>query len=348
MRRRLMRRRDPGKGRRRPFRRRTWNVTGITTGALVLLVAVIATGCIVKDAGPQSPVTPLYAHLERFQALAEEHGDRAAGTPGYEAAAQYVEQQLESAGFDSSRQYFTVDDDGEEIETFNIIAETEAGSDDDVIMLGAHLDGVPGSPAINDNASGVAALLEAARELGRQDGIRNKVRFAWWGAEEFRRPYGSRHYVEELDEHDELESISAYLNVDMVASTNSVIAVYDARDSEASLDIPEGSVKIMRFFVDYFNARKQPWVTSGWDFSSDQRPFARSDVPVGGLFAGSDERKSSKEARLFGGTAKAPRDPNYHTPQDDINNVDLETLDIMSDALTHAATTWAQDSSALK
>jgi Zn-dependent M28 family amino/carboxypeptidase len=343
-----MRRRDRGKGRRRPGRRRTRNAAGLTIGALALLVAVIASGCIVKDPGPQSTVTPLHAHLQRFQALAEEHGDRAAGTPGYEAAAQYVEQQLESAGLDSNRQYFTVDDDGEEIETFNIIAETEAGDDDNVIMLGAHLDGVPGSPAINDNASGVAALLEAARELGRQDGIKNTVRFAWWGAEEFRRPYGSRHYVDELEEQDELDSISAYVNVDMIASTNPVIAVYDAKDPEASLDIPDGSVEVMDFFADYFDARKQPWVPTGWDFHSDQRPFARSDVPVGGLFTGSDERKSRKEARLFGGTAKEPRDPNYHTPGDDISNVDLETLDIMSDAITHAATTLAGDSSALE
>ncbi|MCY1158987.1 MAG: family metallo-hydrolase [Citricoccus sp.] len=280
--------------------------------------------------------------------MAEEHGDRAAGTPGYEAAAQYVEQQLESAGFNSTRQYLTVYDDGEEFETFNIIAETEQGSDEEVIMLGAHLDGVPGGPGINDNASGAATLLEAATELGAQDTVTNRIRFAWWGAEEFRRPYGSRHYVRELEDEDELDSVLAYVNVDMVASPNPVIGVYDAQDTDASMDIPEGSVKIMRFFADYFTARDQPWVATDWDMVSDQRPFVRADVPTGGLFTGSGERKSRREAGVFGGTAKAPRDPNYHTPQDDLDNVDLETLEIMTGAITHAATTWAQDSSSLE
>jgi aminopeptidase S len=315
---------------------------------VVLLAAIVAiAGKMASDAGRTETGTPVYEHLKQFQALADEHGDRAAGTSGYEAAAQYVEGQLESAGFESRRQYFTVDDDGEEIETFNVIAETTEGSDEDVIMLGAHLDGVPGSAAINDNASGVAALLEAAKELGTRDEINHRVRFAWWGAEEFRRPYGSRHYVKALDE-DELDSITAYLNVDMVASSNPIIAVYNARDYEASLDIPDGSAAVMRFFTDYFEAREQAWVPTGWDFSSDQRAFARAGVPTGGLFTGSDERKSRREAGLFGGTAKAPRDPNYHTAGDDLSNVDLATLDIMTDAITHAATTLAEDNSALE
>lgn len=344
----MFRSRNRSAGHGRPGRRRTRNIAVIAIGALALLVAVILAGQMVGDARRGAPVNRVHGHLQQFQAMAEEHGDRAVGTSGYEAAAQYVEQQLESAGFASTRQYFTFDDDGEEIESFNIIAETVEGSDEEVILLGAHLDGVPGGPGINDNASGAAALLEAATALGAQDTVVNKVRFAWWGAEEFRRPKGSRHYVDELEDEEELDSLLAYVNVDMVASPNPIIGVYNARDAEASLDIPEGSVTIMRFFVDYFNARGQPWVATGWDMSSDQRPFARADVPVGGLFTGSDERKSRREAGLFGGTAKAPRDPNYHTPQDDIDNVDLQTLDIMTDALTHAAITWAQDSSALE
>lgn len=332
----------------RPGRRRTRNIALLAIGAVALVVAVVLAGQWAGDPRKGAPVSRVHGHLQEFQAMADEHGDRAAGTPGYEAAAQYVERQLESAGLDSTRQYFTVDDDGEEFETFNIIAETEQGSDEEVIMLGAHLDGVPGGPGINDNASGAAALLEAATVLGAQDTVTNRIRFAWWGAEEFRRPHGSRHYVRDLEEEDELESVLAYVNVDMVASTNPVIGVYDAQAADASMDIPEGSVKIMRFFADYFDARDQPWVATDWDMASDQRPFVRADVPTGGLFTGSGERKSRREADVFGGTAKAPRDPNYHTPQDDLDNVDLETLDIMTGAITHAATTWARDSSSLE
>jgi Zn-dependent M28 family amino/carboxypeptidase len=37
---------------------------------------------------------------------------------------------------------------------------------------------------VNDNGSGTAALLEIALSLLKYEGIVNKVRFAWWGAEE--------------------------------------------------------------------------------------------------------------------------------------------------------------------
>ena len=36
----------------------------------------------------------------------------------------------------------------------------------DVVMVGAHLDSVTEGPGINDNGSGVAAVLETALQLG--------------------------------------------------------------------------------------------------------------------------------------------------------------------------------------
>ena len=66
-------------------------------------------------------------------------------------------------------------------------------------MLGAHLDSVPEGPGINDNGSGSAALLEVAKQFERAvPRPENKVRFAWWSAEEFGL-LGSEHYVATLD-----------------------------------------------------------------------------------------------------------------------------------------------------
>jgi Zn-dependent M28 family amino/carboxypeptidase len=307
------------------------------------------------DPGPQAddvetpaPVTTAYGHVETFQRLADEYGDRAAGTAGYEAAARYVEGQLALAGYETTRQYFTFETrDEEEIETFSVLAETEGGDEDNVIMLGAHLDGVPGSPAINDNASGSAALLESARRLSQQGVLTNKVRFAWWGAEEYRGFPGSSHYVDELYEDDQLESIAAYLNFDMVASPNHVIALYDARDTGSRLDVPDGSEEIMDVLAGYFESRDQPWIPTDWNYESDQVAFAEADIPVGGLFTGSNERKSVRDARLFGGEAGQPRDPNYHQPGDDLDNVDPETLELTTDAITDAATRLARDTAGL-
>ncbi|HRO93999.1 M20/M25/M40 family metallo-hydrolase [Citricoccus sp.] len=302
----------------------------------------------------QSHIPTAYEHLEQFQVLADEHGDRAAGSPGYEAAAQYVERELARAGYETTRQYFTVETWDQEYESFSIIAETTGGDEDNVIMLGAHLDGVPGSPAINDNASGTAALLETAQRLAQQDSVTNKVRFAWWGAEEIRGYPGSTHYVEELTEDGELGSIAAYLNVDMVASPNHVVGVYDAREPDEEWEygsgppVPDGSEQVMEVFTDYFSAQGQPWVPTSWNFASDQVAFVEAGVPVGGLFTGSKETKTEAEATDFGGRAEAPRDPNYHQPGDDLDNIDREALALMTEAITHAATTLAQDTGALE
>ncbi|MCX4825354.1 M28 family peptidase [Streptomyces sp. NBC_01142] len=49
----------------------------------------------------------------------------------------------------------------------NLLAGLPGGDDRPTVVVGAHLDTVDGSPGADDNASGVAALLEIARLLGR-------------------------------------------------------------------------------------------------------------------------------------------------------------------------------------
>ena len=82
--------------------------------------------------------------------------------------------------------------------TRNVIAQTKTGSTADVVMVGAHLDSVPEGPGINDNGSGVAAVLETALQLGSRRRCANAVRFGFWGAEELGL-IGSNNYVESLD-----------------------------------------------------------------------------------------------------------------------------------------------------
>ena len=51
-------------------------------------------------------VAGMTEHLGALQAIADEHGDRAAGRTGYEASARYVERVLHKAGYETERQYF--------------------------------------------------------------------------------------------------------------------------------------------------------------------------------------------------------------------------------------------------
>jgi Zn-dependent M28 family amino/carboxypeptidase len=75
--------------------------------------------------------------------------------------------------------------------------------------------------------------------------------------------------------------------------------------------------------------------------------FINHGVPASGLFTGADGTKTPEEVELFGGTAGIIYDPNYHTPGDDLSNVNVTAIDIMSDAIAHATITLAQDTSAI-
>ncbi|HVQ50365.1 MAG TPA: M28 family peptidase, partial [Mycobacterium sp.] len=82
--------------------------------------------------------------------------------------------------------------------TRNVIVQTKTGSTANVVMVGAHLDSVPDGPGINDNGSGVAALLETALQLGNSPQVTNAVRFGFFGAEELGL-LGSNNYVQSLN-----------------------------------------------------------------------------------------------------------------------------------------------------
>lgn len=238
----------------------------------------------------------------------------------------------------------------EERETFNVTAETKTGRSDNVVMLGAHLDGVHDGPGINDNGSGSAAILETAVQLAKVNKLNNKVRFAFWGAEEIGL-LGSTHYVNDLVENNpaELKNLAVYLNFDMVATPNYIIGVYDADQSTypAPVEVPEGSIAAEKVFTDYFNSGGQAWVDTEFSGRSDYQAFIENGVASSGLFTGADGAKTAEEVALFGGTEGEQYDPNYHTPNDNISNVNQTALDINLDAIAHAAITLGQDTSSI-
>jgi len=237
----------------------------------------------------------------------------------------------------------------EERTTFNVIAETKTGRDDNVVMMGAHLDSVHDGPGINDNGSGSAGILETAVQLAKHKDLNNKVRFAWWGAEELGL-LGSEHYVAGLNET-QRGNIATYLNFDMIASPNHMIGVYDADQSTypapIGVPIPAGSAETEDILTNWFDGQDQPWVDTQFSGRSDYQAFIEAGIPASGLFTGADGTKTAEQVELFGGTAGLTYDPNYHSPEDDIKNISLEALDINSDAIAAAAITLAQDTSSI-
>ena len=79
----------------------------------------------------------------------------------------------------------------------NLIAHIPSESEPQFI-IGAHFDAVPGTPGADDNASGVVALLEAARVTAPSDAAKS-IEWIAFNAEEYGM-VGSSHYVESLKE----------------------------------------------------------------------------------------------------------------------------------------------------
>lgn len=235
-------------------------------------------------------------------------------------------------------------------ETWNVFAETRAGDPDNVVMAGAHLDSVVDGAGINDNGSGSGAILEVAEQMKKVK-PKNKVRFAWWGAEE-NGLLGSWHYVEDLDANDPeaLEDIAMYLNFDMVGSPNYGLFVYDGDNSRWPADDeipagPEGSGAIEQLFHDFFASQDLPSEETVFSGRSDYQGFIAAGIPSGGLFTGAEGVKTEAQAEAWGGEAGEWYDPCYHQACDDLDNVAMDALEANSDAIAHAVLTYAFDAS---
>ena len=224
----------------------------------------------------------------------------------------------------------------------NLLAETTGGDPSNVVMAGAHLDSVSAGPGIQDNGSGSAALLETALQMAKVK-PRNKVRFAWWGAAEFEL-LGSTTYVNGLTQ-EEQDDIALYLNFEMIGSPNHVFFIYDGDDSDGvgAGPGPAGSAQIEYLFESYYLQVGQPF--KGTDFSgrSDYGPFIAVGIPSGGLFTGAEGIKTDEEVALWGGTAGDQYDPCYHLACDTFDNINLNALDINSDAVAFAVLEYAMN-----
>jgi Zn-dependent M28 family amino/carboxypeptidase len=228
----------------------------------------------------------------------------------------------------------------------NVVAETPTGRADNVVMLGSHLDSVTVGPGINDNGTGSATLLELALRLAGHP-VRNKVRFAWWSAEEFGL-LGSAYHVAHLTLEQQLD-IALYLNFDMIGSPNFAQFVYDGDNSDGAGAGPGpfGSAQIEQVFNDYLDSRGLPHEGTDFDGRSDYGPFIAAGIPSGGLFTGAEGRKTPDQAARYGGTAGQPFDSCYHRACDTLGNVNRPVLDQNADAVAWATGLFAVDTSSI-
>jgi hypothetical protein len=163
------------------------------------------------------------AAMEHVRALAVEIGYRAAGTEGDELAAAYIARELQALGWRAERRPFPLPQGGE---SWNVVG-TPPGFDESrpYLLVGGHYDSLNG-PGANDNATGIAAVLEIARAVEASPAT-VPVMVVAFGAEERQptpeRPHhiGSRHYVEAMSSQAR-RNLVAMVNLDMVGNGDTI------------------------------------------------------------------------------------------------------------------------------
>jgi Tol biopolymer transport system component len=115
----------------------------------------------VKDLTEQINLTRIY----HYQKDLYDFGSKHISQPGNQKAIDYIYETLESFGYEPELQWFNPSDD---IETANVVARLEGTEHPEVVyILSSHFDSVQHSPGADDNTSGTAVLLEAARVLAK-------------------------------------------------------------------------------------------------------------------------------------------------------------------------------------
>lgn len=154
--------------------------------------------------------------MSHIQALAATIGPRKSGSEAEYAAVEYAAEYLRGLGYE----VLTTEVPLPSGEVSHNVQATKSGVSNAVVLVGAHLDSKRTAPGGNDNASGVAVVLELARDLLEADTVAT-FRFVLFGAEEMvdsnpdHHHYGSRQFVQAMTA-EERSALVGMISLDMV------------------------------------------------------------------------------------------------------------------------------------
>jgi alkaline phosphatase isozyme conversion protein len=141
-------------------------------------------------------------------------GTRVAGTDGEKNAAQYIASAFKAIGYTPDTQTFTAAAGSQSISSANIVA-VKTGTSSQEIIVGAHYDSTDAGPGADDNASGVAVMLEVAK-LVQGTTTPYTVRFIAFGAEESGL-LGSSAYLNQMSQ-DEFQNVIVMIDLDSLVA----------------------------------------------------------------------------------------------------------------------------------
>lgn len=238
------------------------------------------------------PFSTYYA-MRHVRRLAGGIGPRVRGTSAEKRAARYFRRKLQDKGYVTNVQRFEVDGGSSR----NVVA-WWPGARRYPVVLGAHMDTVAGAPGANDNASGVAILIDIARALAGRRHVRN-VRLVAFGSEEYGsngvHHVGSDVFVKRLGEKGR-RRLAGMVSVDMVADGQPLII--------GTADI--GHPAVARTLYRRLKRAGFNVVYRTTCDCSDNGPFEIAGIPGAFMWSGTE--------------------PNYHDPSDTVANMSRRDL----------------------
>lgn len=303
-----------------------------------------------REMAPPVPVadpktlSPLAARLRgHVVMLAETIGERDAFQPLKQAKARdYVAAQFTAAGYKPAKLaygalWMAQIKNGTPFHNVEAVLPAAPADRHGAWIVGAHYDSAPGTPGADDNASGVAVLLEAARLLKTRKPDRD-IRFVAFGTEEppsfGTRNMGSVHYAKRLKENG--VKVHAMISLEMLGFYNPrrgsqlyppfMHLFYPAQGDYVGLVSNVQSRRLLAPFA------------AAWKAASSF-PLQRSILP--GVFSGlalSDQLSFWDEgfpALMLSDTAFY-RNPHYHEHTDTPDTLDYEKMARVTEALVEA------------
>jgi len=250
-------------------------------------------------------------------------GIRTTGTPGCQKAAFFIYDQFESMGLNVRYHNWNtrINRSDPDFLTGQNVEATQQGSDptyDDIILFNAHYDTAKGTVGANDDGSGTVSVLAAAYVLSQYT-FKRTMKFVAFSGEE-QGLFGSEAYVREL--YEQQTPVLVEFNADGIGRSTTT-----ETGKKIRLSATEDTAWIVHIMQQMTNEYGLDFIlTVFWEVNRGL-PFGFSDYYH---FV----RHGYESISIW----QADGDPKYHTPQDDITNINISYLVNMT---RHIAATMA-------
>lgn len=259
-------------------------------------------------------------------------------TEGHFYVKEYIHQELSQLGTVQRHSFRTLKKFANSVHE-NLVLQLQGNQPLPPILVGAHFDAVPGSPGADDNASGIAVLLELAKHF-HQHPARHPIHFIGFDMEEYGR-LGSQAYAQELRQN--RTKITTMISLEMLGYIDPQLGSQQYPSKLAYFYPSTGD-----FIALLGNLRSIPTLAK---LSSHMKycgaPCEWLPVPLRGTML-PDTRRSDHasfwdqgySALMVTDTANL-RNPHYHKPSDTIETLNLDFLESIYNGLVRALHDWA-------